>query len=165
MAIILGVDPGSRITGYGVIETCGSRHRYIASGCIRMADGSLASRLQQIFDGVCEIIRQYKPEQASIEKVFMHENAQSAIKLGQARGAAIVAMSIHMLEVAEYSPREIKKAVVGYGAADKTQMQQMVKSLLNLSGIPQVDAADGLAAALCHAAQSSYAKAVLSGAA
>ncbi len=150
MSIILGIDPGSRITGFGVIETQGRTLGYVTSGCIRVKDGSLSERLQQIFDGLSEVIRKYKPTEAAIEQVFMSKNADSALKLGQARGVAIVAASSHALDVAEYSARQIKQAVVGHGGADKTQVQHMVTSLLNLSATPQADAADGLAVAICH---------------
>lgn len=151
MPIILGIDPGSRITGYGVIATEGSRHRYITSGCIRTTVGAaLPLRLQQIYLGITEIIAQFTPEEAAIESVFFHQNPASALKLGQARGAAIVAAGSAGRSVAEYSARQIKQSVVGYGAAKKEQVQQMVQSLLSLSGVPQADAADALAVALCH---------------
>lgn len=150
MPIILGIDPGSRVTGYGVIETQAGRNRYIASGCIRTTGLALPSRLQQIFVGISEVMAQFKPDEMAIEEVFFHRNPSSALKLGQARGAAIVAASTLCSIVAEYSTRQIKQSVVGYGAAKKEQVQQMVKSLLNLSGVPQADAADALAVALCH---------------
>lgn len=148
--IILGIDPGSRITGFGVIEVEKNTIKYIDSGCIRVKGEETADRLREIFDGISQIITQYNVETAAIEQVFMHVNAQSAIKLGQARGAAMVAMASHDLSVAEYSARQIKQAVVGYGAADKGQVQIMVQSILKLSGKPQADAADALACALCH---------------
>ena len=150
LSIILGIDPGSRITGFGIIESQGKQFKYIASGCIRVKESSLPNRLQQIFDGLCQVIRQYNPSDAAIEQVFMSKNADSALKLGQARGVAIVAASSHALEAAEYSARQIKQAVVGYGAAEKSQVQQMVATLLKLSATPQSDAADALAVAICH---------------
>lgn len=150
MSIILGIDPGSRITGFGVIRMQGQKVEYIASGCIRIKDGILSDKLNQIFDCISEIVQQYKPDEAAIEQVFMAKNADSALKLGQAKGAAMVAMAQHALQVAEYSARQIKQAVVGTGAADKTQVQHMVTSLLSLNATPQADAADGLAVAICH---------------
>ena len=150
MAIILGIDPGSRITGFGLVRQQGHQFVYIGSGCIRTKADDLPTRLHQIFLGISEIIVQYKPEQVAIEQVFMGKNAQSALKLGQARGSAIVAAAHAGLTVAEYSARQIKQAVVGTGAADKKQVQHMVSRILKLSGTPQADAADGLAIALCH---------------
>lgn len=155
MAIILGIDPGSRITGFGVIESDGLRHRYIVSGCIRMETLPLPERLQRIYAGIEEIVGSYQPQQAAIEQVFLSNNADSALKLGQARGAAIVAMMNHGLPVAEYSARQVKLAVVGQGAALKEQVNHMVCRLLKLDSKLQADAADGLAVALCHAQASS----------
>jgi crossover junction endodeoxyribonuclease RuvC len=149
--IILGIDPGSRVTGFGVIEATGNRHRYITSGCIKTKGLDLGGRLFQIFEGLSEIIHTYQPVQAAIEQVFVKENVDSALKLGQARGAALVAMAKYQLSLAEYAPRLIKKTVVGHGGADKNQIQQMVKVLLCLSDVPQTDAADALAIAICHA--------------
>ncbi|MFT2090494.1 crossover junction endodeoxyribonuclease RuvC [Paraglaciecola sp. 2405UD69-4] len=150
MAIILGIDPGSRITGYGVIKKSGQKSEYIASGCIRVQGDELAGRLKQIFDGVSEIIHQFQPKEFAIEQVFMAKNPDSALKLGQARGAAIVAATNFDLPVAEYSARQIKQSVVGKGSADKSQVQHMVTYLLGLGAKPQADAADALAVALCH---------------
>lgn len=147
----MGLDPGSRVTGYGIIETNGNKHKYITSGCIRLPDEALSERLRRIYSSVSDIIHQYKPEQFSVEQVFMARNAGSALKLGQARGAAIVAAANSGLEVAEYSARQIKQAVVGKGSAEKAQVQHMVQLLLSLSDSPAEDAADALAAALCHA--------------
>ncbi len=147
--IILGIDPGSRITGYGVIQLKGSKPIYLTSGCIRIAEHSVNKRLHYIYRGLSEIIAIYQPHEVAIEQIFMHQNANSALKLGQARGAAIVAIADRPL--AEYSARQIKQAVVGYGAARKEQVQQMIQVLLNLSGNPQADAADALAIAICHA--------------
>ncbi len=151
MTLILGIDPGSRITGYGVINCVGRRCDYVASGCIRIKGEAVPERLQQIFEGVKELVALYCPQEMAIEQVFMGKNADSALKLGQARGAAIVAGVSEGLPVAEYSPRTIKQAVVGKGSADKAQVQHMVRSLLSLPGAPQADAADALAIALCHA--------------
>ena len=150
MAILLGIDPGSRITGYGIIEEIGSNSRYVASGCIRIQTGPLPERLAQIFQGINTVIEMYSPQSVGIEQVFMARNADSALKLGQARGAAIVAAVNHRLEVSEYSARQVKQAVVGKGAADKSQVQHMVASILKLDAPPQADAADALAVALCH---------------
>ena len=150
MAVILGIDPGSRITGYGVIKQVGGKISYLGSGCIRLGDDALPNRLNQIFDGVSQIIQQYKPDMFAIEQVFLAHNPDSALKLGQARGAAIVAATQSELPVAEYSARQIKQAVVGKGAADKNQVQHMVTYLLSLPAKPQADAADALAVALCH---------------
>lgn len=150
MAIILGVDPGSRITGYGVIQCIGRQHAYVASGCIRTSSDELPLRLKQIFDGLSEIIRQYKPDEFAIERVFMAKNADSALKLGQARGAAIVAATAANLPVAEYSATQIKKSVVGTGRAQKEQVQHMIQQILKLPSAPQADAADALGVAVCH---------------
>ncbi len=151
MALILGIDPGSRVTGFGIINAVGSRLEYVTSGCIRLPDDDLPSRLKRIFDDLCEIIEKFVPQEMAIEQVFMAQNAGSALKLGQARGAAIVAGVHHSLPVAEYSARRIKQSVVGTGTAAKAQVQHMVTILLNLPSSPQEDAADALAAALCHA--------------
>ncbi|NVJ59891.1 MAG: crossover junction endodeoxyribonuclease RuvC [Gammaproteobacteria bacterium] len=150
MAIILGIDPGSRITGFGIIEAQGSKIRYVTSGCIKIKEAPLSEKLLQIYDNLSEVIRKYNPTEAAIEQVFMAKNADSALKLGQARGVAMVAAANHALSVAEYSARQIKQAVVGTGGADKAQVQHMVTSLLSLSAQPQSDAADGLAVAICH---------------
>ncbi len=153
MTIILGIDPGSRFTGYGVIRQEGRKFSYLGSGCIKaIAQGDdLGTRLQTIFAGVSELIVQFKPEQFAIEQVFMAKNPDSALKLGQARGAAIVAATQSGLSIAEYSARQIKQSVVGTGGASKEQVQHMVTSILKLPGTPQADAADALAVGLCHA--------------
>ncbi|MDF1763458.1 MAG: crossover junction endodeoxyribonuclease RuvC [Oleibacter sp.] len=151
MAIILGIDPGSRITGFGIINTVGQRVEYITSGCIRTGKGELPERLKCIHESISELIEIHCPQQFAIEQVFMGRNADSALKLGQARGVAILSATLHDLPVAEYSPRTIKQSVVGTGAADKEQVQHMVQRLLKLPGLPQADAADALAIALCHA--------------
>ena len=149
---ILGIDPGSRVTGFGVVQVLrNGRIEYIASGCVRVPQGELAERLKTVYDGVTEIIKTYQPTMLAIEKVFMAKNADSALKLGQARGAAILAGANQMLGVAEYTALQIKRAAVGKGHAGKQQVQHMVKALLGLSAAPQADAADALACAICHA--------------
>ncbi|MCO1335634.1 crossover junction endodeoxyribonuclease RuvC [Microbulbifer sp. OS29] len=150
MTRILGIDPGSRKTGYGMIDVERGKARYVASGVIRIPAGPLPERLKLIFDAVSQIAQQYQPAQMAIESVFMSKSAGSALKLGQARGAAIVAGTNSGLEVAEYEARKVKQAVVGNGGADKLQVQHMVKTLLSLPASPQEDAADALAVALCH---------------
>jgi crossover junction endodeoxyribonuclease RuvC len=150
--IILGIDPGLRTTGFGVIEKQGSKLRYIASGTIKTGlEGALPPRLKIILDGVREIVATYQPACAAIEKVFVNVNPQSTLLLGQARGAAISALVGADLEVAEYSPTQIKQAVVGTGKAAKPQVQDMVSRLLTLPGLPGSDAADALGVAICHA--------------
>ena len=151
MTRILGVDPGSLITGYGLIETAGSAAQFVDCGCIRTPnDHPLAERLKEIFSGISRVIRDYQPDELAIEQVFISRNPGSALKLGQARGAAICAGAVFGLSVSEYSPRAIKQAIVGKGGADKDQVQHMVRALLNLSQRPPADAADALAVALCH---------------
>jgi crossover junction endodeoxyribonuclease RuvC len=147
---ILGLDPGSQCTGYAVIET-GPRVTYVVSGSIRARGASLPERLQEIFAGVDKLTNEFKPDEVAIERVFMHRNADSALKLGQARGAALSATFAVRPRVFEYAPREVKLAVVGTGAAQKEQVQLMVRRLLNLTGPMGADAADALAIALCHA--------------
>ena len=148
---ILGIDPGSRFTGFGVLDFEGDKPRYVASGTIRSPDGSFPDRLRKIFESVGEIVDEFRPAIVSIESVFMARNAGSALKLGHARSAALCATFAFDVDVFEYSPREIKLAVVGTGAATKEQVQHMVVSLLQLDGAPAADAADALAAAICHA--------------
>jgi len=148
---ILGIDPGSRITGYGIIEeTTRGNSQYIASGSIRVKADSFPERLKQIFDGITEVIALYQPNEMAIEQVFMHKNADSALKLGQARGAAICASMVAGLPVSEYAARQVKQALVGKGGADKSQVQHMVKILLSLQGELQEDAGDALGISLCH---------------
>lgn len=151
MKRILGIDPGSRITGYGIIDMSSGGAKYVASGSIRVADGYFPERLKQIFAGVSELVEQFRPDQLAIEQVFMHKNADSALKLGQARGAAICAAQLGGLPVFEYAAREVKQALVGKGNAQKAQVQHMVKILLGLSGTLQTDAGDALGICLCHA--------------
>jgi len=148
--IILGIDPGSRMTGYGVLDVSAAQPRYVDSGCIRMSQVSLDQRLAQIYAGISEVIALHRPAEFAIEQVFMSKNADSALKLGQARGAAIVCAANHGLPVFEYGPRQIKQAVTGTGAAEKSQVQHMVTHTLKLSATPQADAADALAIALTH---------------
>ncbi len=148
---ILGIDPGSRITGYGLIDSSPSGSHEVACGCIETGAADMPGRLERIFLGLREVIERYAPEEAAIEQVFMHRNPDSALKLGQARGAAVVACVACGLKPAEYSPASIKQAVVGRGRADKGQVQHMVAVLLNHRGELQADAADALAVALCHA--------------
>ena len=139
------------MTGFGVIEKKGNQSIYIDSGFISLADLSMNDRLQEIFSGLHSIVKTYQPESAGIEQVFMHKNPGAALKLGQARGAAIVAVTSCKVPVSEYSARQVKQSVVGYGAANKSQVQHMVCTLLNLKEKPQLDASDALAIALCHA--------------
>lgn len=151
MTIILGIDPGSRVTGYGLIQQVGQKVEYIDSGCIRTSpDGELSQKLLQIYDGICYLMDHYSPTEVAIEQVFMHQNPNSALKLGHARGVAMVAAASHRVKVSEYSAREIKQTVVGYGAAEKAQVGHMVVNLLSLNNAPQSDAADALAIAICH---------------
>jgi len=148
---IIGIDPGSRSTGYGIIDSDGFRHQYIESGFIKVLGESFPERLGCIFVQLNKIIEQWQPQSSGIEQVFVNKNVDSALKLGQARGAAICAMVQADLDVGEYTPRAIKKAVVGNGSADKQQIQQMMKLLLKLEFVPQSDEADALAIAVCHA--------------
>ncbi len=150
MAIILGIDPGSRVTGYGVIRQVGRQLSYLGSGCIRTKVDDLPSRLKLIYAGVTEIITQFQPDYFAIEQVFMAKNADSALKLGQARGVAIVAAVNQELPVFEYAARQVKQTVVGIGSAEKSQVQHMVRTLLKLPANPQADAADALAIAITH---------------
>ena len=148
---ILGIDPGLRVTGYGVIEKTGNTLVYVTSGCIKSPDGELPDRLKNILNSVQEVIRLFSPQQVAVEKVFVNVNPQSTLLLGQARGAAICAAVAHDLPVAEYTALQVKQAVVGNGHADKEQVQEMVKRLLKLPGHPSPDSADALACAICHA--------------
>ncbi|HWA37940.1 MAG TPA: crossover junction endodeoxyribonuclease RuvC [Burkholderiales bacterium] len=148
---ILGIDPGLRVTGFGVIEKNGAKLRYITSGCVRSGPGELAARLKILLDGLNEIIDAHAPEAVAVEKVFVNVNPQATLALGQARGAAICAAVLADLPVAEYTALQVKQAVVGYGKAKKDQVQHMVRRLLALPGFPAEDAADALACAICHA--------------
>jgi len=151
MTLILGIDPGSRITGYGVVRDTGRGCEYVASECIRTGTGELPDRLRAVFSGVSEVIQTYGQVTMGIEQVFMARNADSALKLGQARGAAIVAGAEAGLQIAEYTATQVKQAIAGTGGADKQQVQMMVMHLLKLLEKPQIDASDALAIALCHA--------------
>ncbi len=151
MTCILGVDPGSRVTGYGLVRTTGSGLEHVANGCIRTPQGGQAARLHAIFEALCGIIDQFRPDEMAVEKVFVKRNVDSALKLGQARGAAIVAGASRGLPVHEFTPAQVKQAIVGRGAADKVQVQHMIKMLLRLRDAAQSDAADALAVAVCHA--------------
>ena len=149
---ILGIDPGLRVTGFGVIEKHGNQLVYIASGCIKSNDKELLpQRIATLFAGISEVIATYRPDQSAVEKVFVNVNPQSTLLLGQARGAAISALVHGGLSVAEYTALQVKQAVVGQGKAAKEQVQEMVVRLLKLSGAPTADAADALACAICHA--------------
>lgn len=151
MTIILGIDPGSRITGYGLIRVIGTDLTYLDSGCIRTtSEKTLGGRLLTIFKGIRQLTESFKPDEVAIEQVFMHKNANTALKLGHARGAAMVACATQATTITEYAPRQIKLAVAGYGAADKEQVKHMVMRLLVLTRAPQADASDALAVALCH---------------
>ena len=151
MTRILGIDPGLRVTGFGVLEKTGHKLSYVTSGCIRTPQGELAVRLKTILEGLAEVIDAHRPEQIALEKVFVNANPQSTLLLGQARGTAICAAVMHDLPVAEYTALQVKQAVVGNGHARKEQVQEMVKRLLSLGGAPGADAADALACAICHA--------------
>jgi crossover junction endodeoxyribonuclease RuvC len=148
---VLGIDPGSQRTGFGIVDAAGSRLSYVASGVIRTPQGDFAARLCEIFRCMQSLVAEYRPQEIAIEKVFVNRNADSALKLGQARGAAICGTADSSASVFEYAPRQIKLAVVGSGSADKTQVQLMMKSILKLEGPVASDAADALAAAVCHA--------------
>jgi crossover junction endodeoxyribonuclease RuvC len=148
---ILGIDPGLRITGFGVIDKIGTRLVYVTSGCVKSGEGELPQRIKMLLEGLVEVIAANRPAQTAIEKVFVNVNPQSTLLLGQARGAAICAAVQAGLPVAEYTALQVKQAVVGGGKAAKEQVQMMVKRLLSLQGDPSPDAADALACAICHA--------------
>jgi crossover junction endodeoxyribonuclease RuvC len=163
---IIGIDPGLRTTGFGVIDVAGQRLSYVASGTIstlHLAQGELPARLKVLFDGIHEVVQRYQPEQASVEIVFVNANPQSTLLLGQARGACVTALVTRNLPVAEYTALQMKQAVAGHGRAQKAQVQEMVKRLLKLPGLPGPDAADALGLAITHAhvgqAQTQIAKA------
>ncbi len=148
---ILGIDPGLRITGFGILDQSGKQLRYVTSGCIKTPDASLPERLKTILNSLTEIIQQHQPQQVAVEQVFVNVNPKSTLLLGQARGAAICAAVAANLPVAEYTALQVKQAVVGNGHAAKEQVQEMVKRLLQLPAAPSPDAADALACAICHA--------------
>lgn len=151
MKRILGIDPGSRFTGYGIIELKAGKTIWVNSGFIRVQADNLAEKLCIIAENLNTLLDEYQPDEMAIEKVFVSKNVDSALKLGQARGAAITTVALRKIAVSEYTPTQIKKAVVGKGNAAKSQVQHMVVNLLGLSSAPQEDAADALAVALCHA--------------
>ena len=151
---ILGIDPGLRTTGFGIVDVTGADVQYVASGTIStsaLATNALPARLKVLFDGVVEVVQRYQPDHASVEIVFVNVNPQSTLLLGQARGALITALVSGNLPVAEYTALQMKQAVVGYGRASKEQIQEMVRRLLNLPGLPGPDAADALGLAITHA--------------
>jgi crossover junction endodeoxyribonuclease RuvC len=148
---VLGIDPGSQRTGFGVLDANGLRLTYVASGVIRTQNGEFSARLCEIFRCVQTIVAQYRPQEIAIERVFVNRNPDSALKLGQARGAAICGTADANAEVFEYAARQIKQAVVGSGSAEKAQVQLMMKNILKLEGPVAADAADALATAVCHA--------------
>lgn len=150
---ILGIDPGSRLTGFGVLDCVEDCATYVASGAVNTIEGEFTDRIKLIFESINAIVTEYRPQVVAIETVFVAKNAGSALKLGHARSAAICATFEFDLDVFEYAPREIKQAVVGTGSATKEQVQHMVRSMLELDGAPSPDAADALATALCHANQ------------
>ena len=147
---ILGIDPGLRATGFGLIDTRGDAMRYVASGVIRSGEGHLPERIGRLHQGIVELVREYRPAVAVCEIVFVNVNPKSTLMLGQARGAALGALVTSGMKVHEYTALQIKQAVVGYGRATKEQVQEMVKRLLSLPGVPSTDAADALACAICH---------------
>lgn len=154
MERVLGIDPGSRVTGYGVIDASPGRLSFVACGTVKTTQKHpFAYRLNEIFEGINEVIRIHDPVIAAVEDVFLASNPRSALKLGHARGAVVVAAMQNGLMVYDYSPRSVKQAVAGYGQAEKNQVQHMVRVLLGLSGSPSADAADALAVAICHANQ------------
>lgn len=151
MRRILGIDPGSRITGYGVIESDGKKSIHIASGCIRLGQGELPERLGEIYRVVTQVITDYAPTEMAVEEVFVSKNPSSALKLGHARGAAVCAGVMAGLKISEYTPRRIKQTVVGTGAADKEQVQHMTKLILHIKEKMTADQSDALAVAITHA--------------
>lgn len=150
MIRVIGIDPGSVITGYGIVDSDGQRSILVSHGHIRVEGDDLAARLGCVFERVGAVLREWQPQEMAIEDVFMSRNAASALKLGQARGAAVVAACQHRIPVSEYTPRRVKQAVVGNGGADKKQVQHMIGILLSTQERLQADAADALAIALCH---------------
>ena len=152
---ILGIDPGSRITGFGVIDWHGREPVYVASGCIKtLPNDELAGRIGMIVRGIGDLVAEYRPNQAAVEQVFVNVNPAATLMLGQARGAAVAALVLRDLPVYEYTALQVKQSVVGQGKAAQEQVQHMVAQMLGLSGTPQADAADGLAVAITHALRS-----------
>ena len=155
---IIGIDPGSRVTGYGIIACRGRDTGFVTCGTIRLSAGTdFSQRLLLIFEGLSEVMDRHQPDVAAVEDLFVAHNVRSALKLGQARGAAVVAASRQGMPVFDYTPRKVKESVAGYGHAEKSQVQEMVRVLLQLSALPSSDAADALAVALCHAHHLPYA--------
>jgi crossover junction endodeoxyribonuclease RuvC len=155
--LILGIDPGLNRCGWGLVLSEGSRVSHVAHGVIKPpSQQQLASRLHDVFEGLCAVIEQYQPHEAAVEETFVNSNARAALVLGQARGVALAAAARRGLVVAEYAPTTIKKAIVGSGAADKTQISFMVRRLLPTAGEVTADAADALGVALCHAAHGGF---------
>jgi len=150
MPRILGIDPGSINTGYGIVDQDGQKISHIAHGCIKLKGKTIPERLHYLHDALSALIHEHQPDEAAIEQVFVHVNVQSALKLGQARGAALVALARYGLSISEYSPKSIKQTATGYGSASKAQIQFMMRSQLRLTSQPQADAADALAIAICH---------------
>lgn len=150
MIRVLGIDPGSRVTGYGVVDVEGNQTRFVDCGCIDVSRQDFPYRLRGIFDGMSDVLERMRPDAVAIEKVFVQRNVDSALKLGQARGAAICAVLARELTLSEYSPTEIKQAIVGRGRAEKQQVVHMVSLLLGIQKKLREDAADALACALCH---------------
>jgi len=148
---ILGLDPGLRSTGFGVIEAAGGRLRYVASGRVRSQGRALAARLRSLHEGVAEVVARHAPAEVAVEKVFVNENPASTLALGEGRASAILAAALAGLPVAEYTALQVKQAVTGTGRASKEQVKHMVRRLLALAGEPSADAADALACAICHA--------------
>lgn len=147
---ILGIDPGLRVTGFGLIDTRGDHMRYVTSGVIRSGEGQLPERIGRLHEGIVELVQEFRPTVAVCEIVFVNVNPKSTLMLGQARGAALGALVSQKMPVYEYTALQVKQAVVGYGRASKEQVQEMVKRLLTLPGLPSADAADALACAICH---------------
>lgn len=156
--VILGIDPGSRTTGAGIISVQGTQSTHLDHITIQAPHKQLPERLKHIYTHILELIQTYQPHHLAIEQAFTHLNPQTALKLGQARAMAILAAAQNNMMIYEYAPRQIKQAITGYGAADKTQMQHMVRAILSLTQTPQSDAADALAVALCHAQHYHHAK-------
>jgi len=147
---ILGIDPGSRVTGFGVVDFSGGRARHVASGCLGARGEGLGERLRSIHAAVAEVVARYHPDELAVEQVFIHRNPAAALKLGQARGAALLAGVEAGLALHEYMPNQVKQAVTGRGHATKEQVQHMIRVLLGLAELPPSDAADALAVAVCH---------------
>jgi crossover junction endodeoxyribonuclease RuvC len=154
--VILGIDPGSRCTGYGVLTYQQGNIHYLASGCIVLRTKTQQSPLPDLFEGLQQLIQQYQPQAAAVEQVFFARNPHSALVLGQTRGVVLLALNLAAIPVQDYAARQIKQAVVGYGAASKVQVQKMMQSLLKLRTTPNADAADALAVAWCHAQSQSF---------